>query len=84
MLISAIKVKKMLSKGYTGFITHVVSKVEVGPSINKMPIVREFLNVFLKKLLRLALEREIEFNIELALNTILMSKAPYKITAFEL
>lgn len=46
MMISAIKVRKMLSKGCTGFLAHVMSKVESGPSINEMLIIQEFLDVF--------------------------------------
>lgn len=39
MMISAIKARKVLSKGYIGFLAYVVCKLELGSSNEKMPIV---------------------------------------------
>lgn len=41
-----------------------VGKVEPGLSIDKMPITREFLDVFSEKLSGLVLKQEIKFNID--------------------
>lgn len=59
MIISAIKVGKLLSKGCTGFLTHMVSKVESSLNIDEMPIIREYLDVFLKELPKLAHEQRL-------------------------
>lgn len=52
MIIIAIKVRKMLNKGCTGFLAHVVSKVESSVNIDKMPVVQKFSDVFSKELPR--------------------------------
>lgn len=47
-------------------------------------MVQEFLDIFPKNLLGLASEREVTFNIELALETTLISKTPYRIASVAL
>ena len=49
-----------------------------------IPMVREFLEVFSKDLPRLSPQREIEFSIELAPSTNLISIAPYRMAPLEL
>lgn len=46
MMISAIKVRKMFSKGYIGFLAYVVSKVKSGSGIEETPVIWEFPNMF--------------------------------------
>lgn len=84
MMIKAMKVRKMLSKGCIDFLAHIVSKVESNLSIDRMPIIQEFSDVFLKELLGLAYEQEIKFITKLAPDRMLISKALYKITPTEL
>lgn len=79
MIISAIKVGKLLSKGCTGFQTHMVSKVESSLNIDEMPIIREYLDVFLKELPKLAHEREVGFSIKLMSSTTIITKEPTKL-----
>lgn len=75
----------MLSKGCTGYLMHIVSKVDKSiTSLQNTPIVCEFQDVFSNNLLRLAPEREVKFNIELALIITLISKALQKIVLTEL
>lgn len=74
----------MLSKGCIGFLTHMVSKVELSPSIDKMLAIQKFLDVFPNELSRLAHKWEIEFSIELASNTTSISKAHYWIALIKL
>lgn len=52
--------------------------------MKEIPIVQEFPNVILDSLLRLALKREMEFSIELALGKVPISKAPYRIAPTKL
>ena len=49
-----------------------------------MPVVREFLDVFLEALLGLPSEREVEFSIEQVPGTAPISKAPYRMAPAEL
>jgi hypothetical protein len=58
---------------------HVVAK-----SIEEIPVVREFLDVFPDSLLGMPPERDIEFKIELHPGTTPISKTPYKMTREEL
>lgn len=83
-MISVLKARKILSKGCTSFLAHVVSKVELSLSNEEMPIIQEFLDMFPIKLPRLALKREIEFNIELVLGTTPTSKLAYRMALVEL
>ena len=60
-----------------------------GISVNEVivamvPIVREFLDVFLNHLPRLPPDLEIEFGIVILLGTALVSKAPYRMAPMEL
>ncbi|EOY02965.1 Uncharacterized protein TCM_017360 [Theobroma cacao] len=52
--------------------------------IENIPIVEEFSNVFLKDLLSLPPNREIDFSIDLVPRTSLIFKAPYKMAPVEL
>ena len=52
--------------------------------LDDIPVVREFLDVFLEDLLGIPIDREIEFSIDLLLGTSLILKAPYRMAPFEL
>lgn len=67
MIISCVKARIMLMKGYMRFLVHSVSSSEIeNPRLIDMLMVYDFPQVFLDKLPRLTFEREIKFNIELA------------------
>lgn len=85
-MISNVKALKMLSKGYVGYLVYVSNKAEakITSSMDSVPVIYEFLNVFLNNLSRLALEREVEFSIKLALGIALISKIPYQMALTEL
>lgn len=75
MMNNSVQARKILSIGY---LAHVVSKSDKAiPRVKDTLEMQEFLDVFLDNLLELALEKEIEFNIKLALNTVPISKALY-------
>ena len=46
--------------------------------MEKIPVVREFLDVFREELLGIPLEREVDLFIEIVPGTTPMSRAPYK------
>ena len=54
------------------------------PQLDYVPIVREFIDVFLDNLLRLPIYREIEFYIDLVSSGKIISMAPYKMKPMEL
>lgn len=52
----------------------------VEPFVDNIRKIREFLDVFLEELLRLPLDQEVEFGIELLLGMTSVSIAPYRMT----
>ena len=46
--------------------------------VEKIPVVREFPDVFPEELSGIPLEREVDLHIEIVSGTVLMSRAPYK------
>ena len=85
-VVSAMKVVRLMSKGCSIFLAYVVASIEANQSspLEKIRIVRDFLDVFSKDLPRLPLAREVEFPIDLLPGTTPISKAPYRMTQAEL
>lgn len=52
--------------------------------MDNLPIVREFLNVFLKEFSRLPPERELEVSIDVSSSISLITQAPYRMSPAEL
>lgn len=73
-MISALKAKKMLRKGCTGLIAHVVEMQKEKLKPEEVPVVNEFLNLFPDDLLRLSPNRELEFTIKLLPTTTSISQ----------
>ena len=85
MMVSALRARKMLASGCTGFLASVVDKTKkttLGPT--DVPIVQNFVEVFPEELPGLPPEREISFEIELLPGTAPVSKAPYRMAPAEL
>ncbi|XP_062113170.1 uncharacterized protein LOC133824307 [Humulus lupulus] len=77
-IISALEARNMMQHGYLAFLASVVDKSkETELKSENVHIVCEFPEVFPKELPGLPLYKEIEFMIELALETAPISKAPY-------
>ncbi|RVW13360.1 hypothetical protein CK203_095749 [Vitis vinifera] len=70
-------------KGCQGFLAYVVNE-ENDLKLEDIPIVRDYLDVFPEDLPSLPPEREVEFTIDVAPRTTLISKAPYRMTPLEL
>lgn len=83
-LVSALKARKLLKKGCSGYIAYVVdkSKGELKPS--DIPVVCEFEDVFPPDITSLPIDREVEFVIDVAPGTTPISKAPYRMAPAEL
>ncbi|KAB2604721.1 hypothetical protein D8674_040673 [Pyrus ussuriensis x Pyrus communis] len=64
-IISAVRAKELLSKGYQGYLTHVVLNDVAPSSVEDMRVVRHFPNVFPDDLPGLPPDRDVEFTIDL-------------------
>ncbi|KAA0047501.1 hypothetical protein E6C27_scaffold498G001280 [Cucumis melo var. makuwa] len=83
-LISVLKAEKLLRKGCTVFLAHIVVVQREKLKPEDVPVVKEFLDVFPDDLSGLPPDREIEFTIELLLGTTSISQAPYRMAPSEL
>ncbi|KAL4032361.1 hypothetical protein IC575_005432 [Cucumis melo] len=83
-LISVLNAEKLLRKGCTSFLAHIIVVQREKLKPEDVPVVKEFLDVFLDDLSGLPLDREIEFTIELLLGTTPISQTPYRMAPSEL
>ncbi|KAL0554138.1 hypothetical protein IC582_008052 [Cucumis melo] len=83
-LISVLKAEKLLRKGCTVFLAHIVVVQREKLKPEDVPVVKEFLDVFPDDLSCLPPDREIEFTIELLPGTTPISQAPYRMAPSEL
>ena len=64
-LISALEAKRLLYKGCEAYLAHVIDSSSSEVTLDNMPVVCEFPDVFLENLSGLPLDRELEFGIKL-------------------
>ncbi len=81
MFISATRARSLIQSGCTAYLASVDLVSRPTLSLEDIPVVREFRNVFPDELPGMPPEREIEFTINLVPDTLPISKAPYP-TAF--
>lgn len=67
-----------------GYLPYMIDTEISEQKLVDIPVVREFLNVFLKELSRLPPDREVEFSIDILPGTSLVSKASYRMAPTEL
>jgi len=75
---------KLLGKRYEGFLCHAVKTESAGPSLEDIPAVREFPEIFPDEIPGMSPLREVEFCIDLAPRATPISKAPYRMAPAEL
>ena len=80
----AMKANKMFCKSYKGYLAYAIEVRDSGSTLEDIPVVREFFDVIPEDLLGIPLDRDIDFQIELALGTEPISKAPYRMAPLEL
>ena len=73
-----------MRKGCETFLALILYSKRGQVDVEKIPIVREFLDVFPEKLPSIPLERVVDLSIEIIPRTSLMSRAPYRMVATEL
>ena len=83
-IISFLRAKRMVSKGFLPFLVHLRDDTSQVPSIESVSIVREFLDVFPADLPGMPPDRDIDFCIDLEPGTRPISIPPYRMTPAEL
>ncbi|VVA36124.1 PREDICTED: reverse mRNAase, partial [Prunus dulcis] len=83
-LISAMTARRLLRKGCSGYLAHVIDTRNQELKLEDIPVVRAFPDVFPDDLPGLPPHREIEFTIELIPGTSPISQAPYRMAPAEL
>nr|GEY43526.1 putative reverse transcriptase domain-containing protein [Tanacetum cinerariifolium] len=87
-IISCTKMEKYMMKGFSIFLAHVTTKEVEDKSEKKrledVPIVQNFLKVFLEDLLRLPPTRPVEFQIDLVPGAAPVTRAPYRLAPSEM
>ena len=63
-LISALTARKLLAKGCQGILAYVLDTKKKVPVLEKIPVVKDFLDVFLEELPELSPDKEIKFGID--------------------
>ncbi|GJS02745.1 reverse transcriptase domain-containing protein [Tanacetum coccineum] len=83
-LISCIKTKRYISRGYQVFVAQIMEKKSAEKRLEDIPVVREFLEVFLEDLPGLPPVRQVEFQINLIPRAAPVARAPYRLAPSEM
>ena len=76
-VISAMQARRLLRKGCESFLTLVLDSKIGQVDVEKIPVVKEFLDVLPVELPGIPPEREVDMSIEVVHGTTLISRAPY-------
>ena len=82
-VISAIQARRFLRKGCETFLSLILDYKRDQVDVEKILLVREFLDVFLEELPGIPPEKEVDFSIEIVLGTTPISRAPYRMAPSE-
>ena len=83
-VISTMQARRFMRKGCETFLAVILDSKRSQVDVEKIPVVREFPDVFPEELPGIPLEREVDLAIEIVLGTVLMSRAPYRMAPTEL
>ena len=83
-VISTMQARRFMRKGCETFLAVILDSKRSQVDIEKILIVREFLDVFPEELPCIPLEREVDLAIEIVPGTVPMSRAPYRMAQTEL
>ena len=83
-VISAMQARRFIRKGYEAFLALILDSKRGQVDVEKIPVVREFLDVFPKELPGIPLEREVDLSIKIMPGTTPVPGAPYKMAPVEL
>ena len=84
-LFSAARARLYLQQGCASYVVYVTDAREAGRvTVDKVPIVREFVDVFPEELPGIPPERQVEFRIDLVPGAAPIAKAPYRLAPLEM
>ena len=83
-VISTMQARRFMRKGCETFLVVILYSKRGQVDVEKIPVVREFPDVFPEELPGIPLERELDLAIEIVLGTIPMSRALYRMARTEL
>ena len=78
-VISATQARRLMRKGYETFLVVILDSKRDQVEVEKIPVLREFPDVFPEELPGIALEREVDLSIKIVPGTTPMSRAPYRV-----
>ena len=83
-VISVMQARRLMRKGCETFLALTLDSKRGQIYLERIPVVREFPNVFLEELPGIPLEREVDLSIEIVPRTVPMFRAPYRMAPMEL
>ena len=83
-VISAMQARRFIRKGYKAFLALILDSKRGQVDVEKIPVVREFPDVFPEELPGIPLERKVDLSVEIALGTTHVCRAPYRMAPAEL
>ena len=83
-VISTMQARTIMKKGCETFLALILDSKRGQVDVEKIPIEREFPDVFPEELPGIPLEREVDLTIEIVPGTVPMSRAPYRMAPTEL
>ena len=83
-VISTMQARRFMRKGYETFLAVILDSKRGQVDVEKIPVVREFLDVFPEELPGIPHEREVDLAIEIVPGIVPMSRAPYRMAPTEL
>ncbi|KAL0427770.1 UNVERIFIED_CONTAM: hypothetical protein Slati_2951800 [Sesamum latifolium] len=83
-VISAMEARRLLLEGCEAYLANVIDAEKVNPTLEDIPVVRDFPEVFSDDLPGLPPHREVDFTIETLPGIALISIAPYRMAPVEL
>ncbi|KAK4382892.1 Transposon Tf2-12 polyprotein [Sesamum angolense] len=83
-VISAIEARRLMLEGCEAYLAHVIDAEKVSPTLEEIPVVRDFPEVFPDDLPGLPPHREVNFTVETLPGVAPISIAPYRMAPVEL
>ncbi|KAL0394598.1 UNVERIFIED_CONTAM: Retrovirus-related Pol polyprotein from transposon [Sesamum latifolium] len=83
-VISAMEARRLMLEGCEAYLAYVIDAEKLNPTLEEIPVVRDFLEVFADDLPVLPPQREVDFMIETLLGVAPISIEPYRMAPMEL
>ncbi|KAL0282102.1 UNVERIFIED_CONTAM: hypothetical protein Sradi_7271700 [Sesamum radiatum] len=83
-VISALEARRLMLEGCEAYLAHIIDSEKVNPTLEEIPVVKDFPEVFPDDLPSLPPHREVDFSIETLPGVAPISITPYQMTPVEL